>query len=66
MSKKNEPAKDRAGIGQSDREKGIEPVESQKEKRKALEKSGKEKKRPQFNGQPDDDTAPEQPLQLDE
>jgi hypothetical protein len=64
--KPGQTSKDKAGIGQSNEEKGIAPKEEQTKKREEALKSGKAKKRPQFNGEPDDSTAPQQPIQFDE
>lgn len=49
---------DKAGIGQTDEEKGIAPREKSHEKRKKLEEEGKAKKRPNFNGDLDEDLPP--------
>jgi|GEM_PF-2028929 len=57
-------AKDKAGIGQTDEEKGILPSEARKKKREELEKSGEVTKRPNFNGDADNEDPGEKPLQF--
>jgi hypothetical protein len=68
MESKNpeQKVKDKAGIGQSDQEKGIASKEEQERKQKELEQNENIKRRPQFNGSPDDDSSSEQPLQFEE
>lgn len=58
--KPQEKAIDRAGIGQTDEEKGIAPEEVRKQKRKELEEQGGVKKKPTYRAEDD-----EPPLQID-
>lgn len=59
---KEDGAKDKAGVNQTDKEKGILPKEERAKKREELEKSGKVTKRPHFNGTEEDDNK--KPLQF--
>jgi len=57
--------KDKAGRGQSDEEKGIASKEEQHKKQEKLLREDKARRRPQFNGQLNDGTGKENPVQPD-
>ncbi|WP_118951584.1 hypothetical protein [Taibaiella helva] len=58
-------AKDKAGRGQSDEEKGIASGEERRKKQEKLLRENKARRRPQFNGQPNDGTGEENLVQPD-
>ena len=57
-------AKDRAGIGQTDEEKGILPEEERAKKREELKEKGDVKERPRFHSNPEEDTNEDKPLKF--